>query len=165
MNKQQKYLQLRFGEEYLAILDLEEITEVFQFSLAEVCPVPQVHESILGIHNWRGEMLWLIDIERMCGYPSLAHKQDLLAKMMIVVIHHQYNHLGLLVREVIDIDSLDFTGIKSPDRSLFSHQIVDVMGGYFIQESGNILIKLDGAAIINSALWKKSQDIPLLSLK
>ncbi len=70
--QEQKFLTFHLGDKDTAVISLSNITEVLQVSPLEICGVPQMPSCVAGIYNWRGEMLWLIDIESMFGYESLA---------------------------------------------------------------------------------------------
>ena len=53
----------------LALLEAEIVTEVITISAKELLAVPQMPYCVLGIHSWRSEMLWIVDLENLLGYP------------------------------------------------------------------------------------------------
>ena len=67
METKQKFLSFNLGSRDQAVIDLQHISEVLRISLAEICVVPQMPNCVLGIYSWRGEMLWMVDIEEMLG--------------------------------------------------------------------------------------------------
>jgi positive phototaxis protein PixI len=153
LDTEQKFLSFNLGTKDTAVISLHHITEVLQVSLAEICGVPQMPSCVLGIYNWRGEMLWLVDLEDMLGYPSISQGVNLLSKMMAIVIQKEGKSLGLLVRQLMDIEWLNAKQIKPPNAELFSQEISSLLQGYFINESENMIISLDAAAIIQSSMW------------
>jgi positive phototaxis protein PixI len=68
---EQKFLSFHLGTKGIAVISLQYITEILQVSLTEICCIPQMHSSVFGIYNWRGNMLWLVNLEEMLGYVSL----------------------------------------------------------------------------------------------
>ena len=153
METKQKFLSFNLGEVDTAVILLEDIIEVVPISLTEICSVPQMHSCILGIYNWRGEMLWLIDLEEMLGYTSITHETDLISKMMAIIVQAEGKSLGLLVRKLIDICWLDNDLIKLPDSQLFKSDMIPILNGYFINDSEDIIINLDAQSIIKSPIW------------
>jgi positive phototaxis protein PixI len=149
-----KFLSFNLGVKDTAVISLQHITEVLQVSLPEICGVPQMPNCVLGIYNWRGEMLWLVDIEAMLGYPPISQGANLLSKMMAVVLENNGKYLGLLVRQLIDIEWLDTQQIKPPTTELFYPKILPFLEGYFINDSEDMIFHLDAITIIQAAMWK-----------
>jgi positive phototaxis protein PixI len=153
LESKQKFLSLNLGIKDTAVIALEHITEVFQVSLADICGVPQMPNCVLGIYNWRGEMLWLVDLEEMLGYPPLLQATNFLSTMMAVVLEKEGKYLGLLVRNLMDIEWLDINQIKPPSAELFYPAISPFLQGYFINSSEEMILNLDATAIVRSPLW------------
>lgn len=150
----QKFLSFNLGTRDIAVISLQQITEVVQVPLAEICCVPQMPSCVLGIYNWRGEMLWLVNLEEMLGYKTLLQQKNLLSKMMTIVLEKKGKYLGLLVRQLMDIEWLDTQQMKPPFAELFSPEISPLLQGYFIDNSEKMMLNLDAPAIIDSPMWK-----------
>ncbi|MDZ7957803.1 MAG: chemotaxis protein CheW [Aulosira sp. DedQUE10] len=153
METKQKFLSFNLGSEDIGVIQLQHITEVLQVSLAEICGVPQMPNSVLGIYNWRGEMLWLVDLDEMLGYSSLLQGSNLVAKMMAIVIENEGKSLGLLVRQLTDIEWLNTQEMKTPSAELFSPEISSFLQGYFINPNEEMMFTLDALAIIQAPIW------------
>ncbi len=153
LDNKQKFLSLNLGARDTAVISLQEITEVFQVSLADICGVPQMPSCVLGIYNWRGEMLWLVDLEEMLGYPPVLQGANFLSNMMAVVLEREGKYLGLLVRSLMDIEWLDTNEIKTPSAELFYPAMSPFLKGYFINSSEEMVLSLDATAIIQSPIW------------
>jgi positive phototaxis protein PixI len=149
----QKFLSFNLGVKDIAVFSLQYVAEVLQVSLAEVSVVPQMPRSVLGIYNWRGEMLWLVDLEEMLGYPPMLQGANFISKMMAVVLESDGKFLGLLVRQLTDIEWLDPQEMKSPSAELFYPETSPLLQGYFINDSQQMILSLDALAIMQSPLW------------
>jgi positive phototaxis protein PixI len=149
----QKFLSFNLGVKDIAVFSLQYVAEVLQVSLAEVSVVPQMPRSVLGIYNWRGEMLWLVDLEEMLGYPPMLQGSNFISKMMAVVLESDGKFLGLLVRQLTDIEWLDPQEMKSPSTELFYPETSPLLQGYFINDSQQMILSLDALAIMQSPLW------------
>jgi positive phototaxis protein PixI len=154
LETQAKFLTFHLGTKDIAVISLSTITEVLQVSLSEICGVPQMPSCVSGIYNWRGEMLWLIDLEEMLGYSVATANNNLLSKVMAIVVQSEGKSLGLLVHQLMDIEWLDVDGLKPINIDLLSHQVTPFVEGYFINSREEMIISLDAAAIIQSSMWQ-----------
>lgn len=151
----QKFLSFNLGARDTAVISLQQITEVVQVPLAEICCVPQMPSCVLGIYNWRGEMLWLVNLEEMLGYnKTLLQQTNVLSKMMAIVLENEGKYLGILVRQLMDIEWLDTQQMKFAFAELFSPEMSPLLQGYFIDNSEKMMLNLDAPAIIHSPIWK-----------
>ncbi|MFN6558450.1 MAG: chemotaxis protein CheW [Nostoc sp. ChiSLP01] len=153
METKKKFLSFNLGIKDTAVISLEHITEVVQVSLPEICGVPEMPNCVLGIYNWRGEMLWLVDLDAMLGYPPISQGSNLLSKMMAIVLKNESKYLGLLVRQLIDIEWLDTNQIKPPSDELFYPKISPFLHGYFINDAKEMMFNLDAITIIQAPMW------------
>ncbi|XHR79986.1 MAG: chemotaxis protein CheW [Gloeotrichia echinulata GP01] len=153
METKEKFLSFNLGGNDTAVISLRHITEVVQVSLSDICGVPQLPNCVLGIYNWRGEMLWLVDLEEMLGYTPLLKDSNTLAKMMAIVLENEGQYLGLLVRQLMDIEWLDTNEMKDPYPELFYPALSPFLDGYFIRNNQEILFNLNALSIIKSPMW------------
>lgn len=153
METKQKFLSFNLGVRDQAVISLEHITEVIRISLTEICVVPQMPNCVLGIYSWRGEMLWLVDLEEMLGYPPLLQGSNLLSKMMVIVLENEGKYLGLMVRQLTDIEWLDTEQIRTPAADLFSETMSQFLQGYTTNGSEQMIFFLDAVAIMRSPMW------------
>ncbi|NET02796.1 MAG: purine-binding chemotaxis protein CheW [Sphaerospermopsis sp. SIO1G2] len=154
METKQKFLSFHLGLEDQAVITLDYIAEVLQVSLSQICVVPQMPKCVLGIYSWRGEMLWLVDLEEKLGYPSVLQSSSLITKMMVIVIKHKGKHLGLMVRQLTDIEWLDPQEMKIPSQDLFYPAMTPFLQGYITNGAEKMVFFLDAISIIKSPAWE-----------
>jgi chemotaxis signal transduction protein len=126
----------------LALLPVSAIVEVLRISLGDVLPVPQMPSSILGIYNRRGEMLWLVDLGRLAGYPLSFQAGNAFAVGSVIVLQTAGRSVGLVVANVQDIELHDLQRLQHPSSQLFSQKLLPLVKGYF-SESGLMLLDPD----------------------
>ncbi len=153
METKQKFLSFSLGISDTAVIPLEQITEVVQIPLTEICGVPQMPNCVVGIYNWRGEMLWLVDLEEMLGYPPLLQGSNFLSKMMALVLEHDGKYLGILIRQLIDIDGLDTQEMKQTSGEVFYPEMTPFLQGYFINDAEQMIFNLDASAMLQNSMW------------
>lgn len=158
----EKFLRFQLGAEGIALLPLNIIKQVMQVSVAEILPVPQMPDCVLGIYNWRGEMLWLVDIGQLVGFTALCDRG--LAPgwqggdIMAIAIQIQDKTLGLVVRQINDIERHKLDQINLPTIGLFAPEVMPYLQGYLIAGNQEVLMVLNGEAIAHAPLWQFHQN-------
>lgn len=147
-----KFLQFHIGSQDLAGLTVEAIAEIATVRLSEVLPVPQMRSCILGVYNWRGEMLWVVDLGELLGYPPLHGlsadtTQPRATSAVAVVVEWQDHIMGFVVPQVRDLVTYNLAHLQNADAQLFPPAVLPYLQGYFIEDNGDIAIVLDLAEI------------------
>jgi purine-binding chemotaxis protein CheW len=91
-----QYLTVRLRDDWYA-LRLEYLVEIFP--APRITRVPSVSEHILGVMNFRGEILPVIDLKRFFSLPQSEPAAD----RIVVVVKHGEVRTGLLVDGVGDL--------------------------------------------------------------
>jgi positive phototaxis protein PixI len=128
---EQKFVSFQLGQ--TALLPLEYVTELFQINLADILPVPEMPFAVLGIYNWREEMLWMVDLNVLTGLPSVINDYKPLFYPMAMVLQIEGKFMGLVVREVNDIENMNLADLKPVSNGLFSSELLPFVQGYFNQ--------------------------------
>lgn len=150
-----RLLRFPLGIQDSVLLPLEQIAEILQIDVTEILPIPEMPNCILGIGNWRGEMLWLLDFNNFVGYPSLLQLQPTSTAIAIIVVQINHQSLGLAVQQVNDIELHDLQQLQAVPFGLFPPDLLPLIQGILPGCSDAVL---DLQAIIHCPLWKKHQE-------
>lgn len=135
--KAQKFLHFNLSKELAALVLVEDIAEVLHVPKSNILPIPQMPPCVLGIYNWRDEMLWTIALGELFEL-SAASIPSSDSTMSVIVAEIDGQYLGLVVAQVNDIEWHELTSIQPPRAQLFSAQLLPFMQGYL--SDGTILI-------------------------
>ncbi|MBW4595981.1 MAG: chemotaxis protein CheW [Brasilonema angustatum HA4187-MV1] len=141
-----KLLRFPLGLQDSGLLPLEQIAEISRVNLASILPIPEMPSCILGIYHWRGEMLWLLDLNHLIGYPLLT--RGITPVAIVVKVNEQA--IGLVVPQVDDIESYDLQQLQKAAVGLFPPKLLPFVLGAL--PNGNIV--LDVTAITQYPLWQ-----------
>ncbi|MBW4633721.1 MAG: chemotaxis protein CheW [Iphinoe sp. HA4291-MV1] len=144
-----KLLRFPLGLLDSALLPIEQIAEIIRVNLAEILPVPEMPSCILGIYNWRGEMLWLVDLNHLVGYRLLSAGGTPVA--IVVIVNEQA--VGLVVSQVDDIELHDLQQMQKAVAGLFPPKLQPFVLGAL--PNGSTV--LDMTAITQCPLWQVHQ--------
>jgi positive phototaxis protein PixI len=131
----QRLLRLQLCPENTALLAVETIVAVVNLSVIDILPVPHMPSCVLGLYNWRGDMLWLVDLGRQVGFSGMHQ----LSQFMAVIAEINGQALGLCVSQVHDIESHDPQLIHSPSAEMFPSQFLPFVKGYLTGDRTTVL--------------------------
>lgn len=146
-----KYLKFTLMADMTALLPIAQLAAVLKIEATQITAIPHLPASIMGVYNWRGEVLWIVDLGYLLGGTSW-HQQSILPTHYKTLLLEQIlaetserRHLGLVVPHVNGIESLSLDAIQSP--SAIADALVPFLRGYWLGVTGEMLMLLDGPAI------------------
>jgi positive phototaxis protein PixI len=131
----QRFLRLQLCAESTALLAVDEIAAVVNVTVTDILPVPHMPSCVLGLYNWRGDMMWLVDLGQQVGFSGLDH----LSHFMAVIAEVNGMSLGLCVPQVHDIESHDPQLIHAPSSEMFSSRFLPFVKGYLTGDRTTVL--------------------------
>jgi positive phototaxis protein PixI len=151
----QPLLRFSLGPQDTALVVLEQLVEILRVPVTEILPVPETAGCVLGVCNWRGKMLWAIDLDDLVGYPSpLQPEQDpLFLHLMVVQLNDQF--MGLGVRQVHDIELHELQQLQPVTPGLFPPRLQPFVLGTLPGCDGAVL---QVTAITQCPLWQMDDD-------
>ncbi len=144
-DKGQKFLRFQLCLNSVALLAVDEVTAVLTVEATDVLPVPHMPACVLGLYNWRGEVLWLTDLAKQIGVTHPSELDQPLPSFVAIVVQSQGRLLGLAVPEVYDLEEHAPQHLHPPSRDLFSANLSRFMKGYLTSDRSTVL---DVAAIL-----------------
>lgn len=103
-------------------IEIDRVTELVNLVIDRVVPMPQLPPAVMGVYNWRGEILWIIDLATLLGVidPAPPRRHRRLQPTMIInssasnsLASEQQQLIGLMVDEILEIEWCDQDLIKS----------------------------------------------------
>lgn len=155
---QAQFLRFFLMPDTHVLLPISQLTEVLNLQIQQIIPIPQMPNWVMGVHNWRGEVLWLVDLGRLLGLTPWYEQGHNRSNCRAIVIHptsHQLTKsrnrsqmLGLVVHQVEDIAWCNTNDIHSPPGSAVTPELAPFLRGYLLTETNEMLVALDGEAIL-----------------
>ena len=159
----EQFLRFHLFPDTTALLSVLQMTEVLTIPITQIVPIPHMPAWVMGVYNWRGEILWIVDMGQLLGLTPLYQQAISRAMYTTIVIHgaKEANSrqrtgsqiiggktLGLVVSQVEDIEWCHPDVIQSPPQSTVTPELVPFLRGYWLKNNGEMLVVLDGEAII-----------------
>lgn len=148
-------LKFRLYPDTQAMLPISQITEVLKLQLVQIVPIPQMPAWVMGVYNWRGDILWMVDLGQLLGLDSwYQHQHERALHTAIVLSPNRQDkqnenqiHLGLVVASVEDLETCDPKAIQTAVDSQTNSHLIDFLQGYWLSPEGAMVLALDGKAI------------------
>ena len=145
-----RFLRFPLNTEINGLLPLADLRGLINVTLTEILPVPQVGEFLLGIMNWRGEAIWILDLAGLLGAMHWCRREAVPASGMAILIQVENQTVGLLVEQVSTIETYDPEERLSVSESMLPAQLQSFLQGYFVDLQGRPLMLLDTHAVIQA---------------
>ena len=113
-------------------------------------PIPHVTESWLGIVNWRGEAIWILDLAGFLGEEHWCRKATIDNQAMAILIQLKTQTVGLLVRQVHTIESYERSELLPIPESMLHLQQQKFCQGYFLDPDGQALMLINFSNLLTA---------------
>ncbi|MGB3612595.1 MAG: chemotaxis protein CheW [Elainellaceae cyanobacterium] len=153
----QRLLRFPLSTQDSGLLRLEDIAEVLPVAVDSILPVPGIPDAVLGLCNWRGDMLWLVDFSTLTGYPPLLDQAISLTSLIVLVIKAQGQTVGLGVPQFDDVELHDLNHLQPVSPGLFSSKLYPFIAGVLPGDQG---VVINAPSIIQCPLWHSTQEDP-----
>lgn len=158
---EQQFLRFHLSGETTALLPVHQMTEVLAIPVTQIVPIPHMPPWVMGVYNWRGEILWIADLGHLVGLTPLYQQTISHSTYTAIVIHGEQQMLsragrqitgrkmlGLVVNRVEDMESFSTDLIQSPPQSTVTPELVPFLRGYWMKPNGEMLMVFEGKSII-----------------
>lgn len=175
----QQYLKFLLQPGLRALIEIEIVSELIDIPLDRVVPMPHLPPAVKGIYNWRGEILWIVDLAMLLGVGgnSPSRYRRIQPTIMIgsaaerdadgsaqsyglarsstpataTLERQAAKTIGVLVDEIVDIEWCQIDLIRSvlPDR--FQPELATGVLGMWASTVDENFLVLDGRAILERA--------------
>jgi positive phototaxis protein PixI len=154
MSTQQQFLQFQLQPDLMAAIEIDLVTELVNIPSDRIVPMPHLSPAVMGMYNWRGEILWVVDLGKLLGSSSSARHNRSLQPTIILASSggnedRQQKVVGLVVDEIAEIEWLDLDSIQSPIPTHIYPEFANWTSGIWQSAISQSCLKLDGSKIFD----------------
>lgn len=125
-------LRVRLHQQGQGLIPLHLLTEVMPITLADIMPIPELSGYLMGVGNWRGDAIWLVDLGGLLGQPRLIDRDKVPPTVLTLVVRQGGHLVGFCVEQVMTIEAYDLEQLHSWSSDLHPSQLQQVSAGYVI---------------------------------
>ncbi len=160
----EQFLKFYLHPDTRLMLPITQITEVLKIQFGHIVPLPQMPSWIMGVYNWRGDILWMVDLADLLGLepwyrhsPRSHHTAVVLSPNRERRDRSSNAHLGLVVSSIEDLVACEVGAIQSALGLRINARLGSFLQGYWLEPGGEAILALDGKAIA-AAMPQNSAD-------
>ncbi|MBE9179137.1 chemotaxis protein CheW [Oculatella sp. LEGE 06141] len=156
----EQFLRLNLFSDTTVLLPVELLSEVLTIETGQIVPIPHLPGWVMGVYNWRGDVLWMVDLGHLCGLVPWYRQSSNLSNFSAVVMQSgdrrtasaqaKNQMLGLVVNRVEDIEWCDPTLIQPLPPSTVTPEFARFLWGYWWKPGGDMLAVLNKDAILTA---------------
>lgn len=150
-----EYFHIQLRQDVHVALPVGSAVEVVEQSIDQICPIPGVDPVLLGVANWRGYLLWNIDLSDFLGVREDAvYTLPSLTTRPVVVISdtRSQQRLGCWTKQLLGIINLTEQQIRAIPKQ-FPVSVIPYSAGWVNLEFP--LLVLDPHSILNAPRWRE----------
>jgi positive phototaxis protein PixI len=149
----EQFLRCHLAPDALVMLPVAQLTEVLKIPVGQITPISDLPAWVMGVYNWRGKILWMIDLGHLLGYTPWHQQAFNTASYTAAILHvdagaDEFLSLGLVVTQVQDIELCDLGEVQSPPPSAITPELAPFLQGYWLKPNGEMLACLNANAIL-----------------
>ncbi|PSB33788.1 chemotaxis protein CheW [Chlorogloea sp. CCALA 695] len=106
------YFCCQLRQSVKVLFPLESTEEVISLAYEEICPVPGVSASLIGVVNQRGKLLWVLELSDLLQIePDKKNRRspDTLTLLVLSGNHNSEQQVGCVISHLEGIISVDLT--------------------------------------------------------
>jgi positive phototaxis protein PixI len=159
---QQQFLRFLLPPGLTVLIEIDRVTELISIPIDRVVPMPHLPPAVKGVYNWRGEILWIVDLAILLGVAASPHYRSLQPTMIIsnavtsevggadAFDRRQAQTIGFIVDEIAEIEWYELDLIR-PVPDWIQPELSMWMRGLWESNTGEKFLVLDGQAIFDRA--------------
>jgi positive phototaxis protein PixI len=155
----EQFLQFYLEPEVRALLPVSQLTEVLKVEIGQIVAIPHLPSWVMGVYNWRGEILWMIDPAQMIGLTPWHQQVTNPTLYTVIVLHTDVDPLatspstenqvmGLVISQIDDIKWCNSNLIQLPPTTAVIAQLTPFLQGYQLTTNDELTAVLDSKALM-----------------
>lgn len=125
-----------------------QLMETVNLELGTIVQVPDLPPAVIGVCNWRGEVLWLVDLSLALGLPSLLGTDYQSAKCNVLKVTVNQQSFGILVAEVRQLVRCDRQKIQPGIPSSLEFEAAQLVEGFYAATQDIKILSIDLAGLL-----------------
>ena len=159
MASQQQFLRFQLQPGVMALMEIDLVTELVNIPSDRIVPMPHLPPAVMGIYNWRGEILWIVNLATLIGVNRPAGRSRSLQPTIILGSgvtpeDRLQKTVGLVVYELDEIEWFDLNPIQSPVLNPICPEFSQWTNGVWVSATGENFLRLDGQKILTGTNFK-----------
>ncbi|MCS6782255.1 MAG: chemotaxis protein CheW [Gloeomargarita sp. SKYBB_i_bin120] len=143
-------LSFHLAPDTLALIPARDCLEVMPLARDQVVPIPEMPPAVMGVTNWRGEVLWLVDLAYGLGFAPLPELYPLQSSYYALILMPRDQRLGVVVAQVGQILTCPLNEVQSPPGTTLTAALAQCLRGYWLTNDNRTFLVLDTQGLVGA---------------
>ncbi|MCS6783390.1 MAG: chemotaxis protein CheW [Gloeomargarita sp. SKYG98] len=143
-------LSLQLTPDTPALLPARDCLEVVPLTFDQVVPIPEMPPAVMGVTNWRGEVLWLVDLAYGLGFAPLPELYPLQRRYYTLILTPGDQRLGVVVAQVGQMLTCPLSEVQSPPGTTLTAAFAQCLRGYWLTNDNRTFLVLDTQGLVGA---------------
>jgi positive phototaxis protein PixI len=152
MNSEQ-FLTFSVSPTQQVMLATKQLVEILSLSLGQITSIADVATSVMGVCNWRGEVLWVIDLADLMGFEPMYGGGYTQVNANVILARSQGMVVGLAVAKVGQMLWCEADQILPAPATFAQSEMSRFLRGYWLNQTGQkseTFLTLNADVIVNA---------------
>src|ERR671932_579685 len=82
----EQFLRFHLLPDTTVLLPIQQLTEVLTIPKGQIIPIFQMPPWVMGAYNWRGEVLWMVDLGHLVGLTPWHQQANITSAHTAIVL-------------------------------------------------------------------------------
>lgn len=149
------HLQFILDRSLPVLLPAPCVVEILTVSVSQIVPIFQLPPWVMGVYNWRGEVLWMADLNHLLGLTPWYEQEDYGSQHTVIVLRETSQSkeraiVGLTVNQVQEVVQCTEDGLHSLPAAEMSNVLAEGLGNAQVADLQRFLC----------GFWQLDEDSP-----
>ena len=94
-----RYLSFYLNDHEQAVIETTYLSEIIYVEKESITPVFAMNESVMGVFNYRGDIVCLVDLGKILGFLALSKYPNLI-RYGVLIMKYENNLIGLVCQKI-----------------------------------------------------------------
>ncbi|CAN1212477.1 chemotaxis protein CheW [Tumidithrix helvetica PCC 7403] len=151
----EQFLTFSVSPTQKVMLATKQLVEILNLSLGQITAIADVAPTVMGVCNWRGEVLWVVDLAYLMGFEPLYRSGYTQTNCSVILVRSQGMAIGLAVTQVGQMLWCESEQILPAPATFANSGMGKFLRGYWLNETGwhegsETLLVLNGDALVRA---------------
>jgi len=147
----EQFLTVTLDNEQQALLPTRQLLEIVNVDLSQITAIAGIAPYVMGVYNWRGDVIWVVDLASMLGYKPLYAQEygqrKFQDKCHVIFLRSQDTAIGFAVSRVGQMIRCDPSTIQTSALTFANPMMMQACQGYWLMDDRETFLVLNGDAI------------------
>ncbi|MEE3716098.1 chemotaxis protein CheW [Tumidithrix elongata RA019] len=158
----EQFLTFSVSPTQKVMLATRQLVEILNLSLGQITAIADVAPTVMGVCNWRGEVLWVVDLAYLMGFEPIYRSGYTQTNCSVILVRQNASQresqgiaIGLAVTQVGQMLWCESEQILPAPATIANSGMGKFLRGYWLNETGwlegsETLLVLNGDALVRA---------------